>query len=129
MKKFDVFFIVSLLLTVFIFASCSQKKKTPPEPFKNTDFSSAAIKVAFYQTDVLVTRPDSMTDRGWGYDIYVNDSIFVKQPYIPSIAKKSSFITKDYATKTALLVVQKIRNKKIPPTISKHELDSLGVLK
>jgi hypothetical protein len=63
----------------------------------------------------------------WGYDIYLNEKLYIHQPNIPAIPGNDGFLTEDYAKKTAELVKYKIKNNVIPPTISKYELDSLGV--
>jgi hypothetical protein len=66
---------------------------------------------------------------GWGYDIYMNGKRYIHQPHIPAISGNKGFATEEDARKAGGLVVHKIRNNIMPPTIDVDELDSLGVLK
>jgi hypothetical protein len=63
---------------------------------------------------------------GFGYLIKLNDKVIIKQENIPAISTKISFKTEKDALKTAGLVVQKIRNKKVP-SVTPWELDSLKI--
>jgi hypothetical protein len=69
------------------------------------------------------------TRQGWGYDIFVNGKLYVHQSNIPAVSGNKSFVTEEYAAKTAQLVIDKIKNHLLPPTISIKELDSIKVLK
>jgi hypothetical protein len=53
--------------------------------------------------------------------------LFIHQPVIPCIAGNKGFKTKADAKKIAVLVIQKIRNKIIPPSVSVTEMKKLGV--
>ena len=66
--------------------------------------------------------------KGWGYDIYVDNKLFVHQPYIPAVTGLQGFKSESDAKKTGELILYKIKNQVIPPSISIHELDSLGIL-
>lgn len=63
----------------------------------------------------------------YGYNIFINDSLFIHQPVIPCIAGNKGFKSKAEARKVATLVVQKIRNHVIPPSISVTEMKELGI--
>jgi hypothetical protein len=64
---------------------------------------------------------------GWGYKIFVNERMVIDQAHIPAIQGIVAFFSKDEAEKTAELVISKIKAGIYPPTISKGELDSLGI--
>ena len=66
------------------------------------------------------------TASGWGYEILVDHKVFIHQEYIPVIAGKKAFLTKEDAMKTAGLVVGKIVNGKLP-TITKDDLAALKI--
>ena len=66
------------------------------------------------------------TSSGWGYNILVDHKIFIHQEYIPSIAGRKSFTTKDDAIKTASLVIKKIMQQK-SPGISVTDLQVLKI--
>ena len=76
-----------------------------------------------------ITFKTFKTDSGWGYDIYINEKLYVHQPTIPAVSVNKGFSEEIYAAETAKLVTEKIRKHILPPTITPHELDSLKVLK
>ncbi|HEX7692821.1 MAG TPA: DUF4907 domain-containing protein [Sediminibacterium sp.] len=63
---------------------------------------------------------------GWGYDLYTNDSVYIHQEYIPSIAGRKRFATGRDAGVTGSLALAKLQKSRFP-VISVEELDSLGV--
>ena len=65
----------------------------------------------------------------FGYDIYVYGSVLVHQPSRPGLPGNAGFATEEEAMKVAELVVEKIRNNEMPPTVTIEELRELGVLK
>jgi len=64
----------------------------------------------------------------FGYDIYVNGSVLVHQPFRPGLQGNTGFTTKEDAMKVAELVIKKLRNHEMPPTITIEEMRKLGVL-
>lgn len=63
---------------------------------------------------------------GWGYEILVDHKIFIHQEFIPAIAGKKTFFTKEDAMKTAGLVIEKLIKGK-QPTITKDDLTALKI--
>lgn len=61
---------------------------------------------------------------GWGYDILVNDSLFIHQEYVPVISGKHGFAKKEQAEKTANLIINKIKTGQIP-VITRFELEKI----
>jgi len=66
---------------------------------------------------------------GWGYEILVNGKLYIHQEFIPAIAGKKGFASKDEALRVADRVMDKIRNKQIPPALNLQDLVELGVVK
>jgi len=64
---------------------------------------------------------------GWGYDIFVNDKLYIHQPGIPAISGDKSFVSEEEAGKVANLMILKIKNNTMPPAVAVSELDSLGI--
>ncbi len=65
---------------------------------------------------------------GWGYRITLNDTIrLIDQPMIPGREGNTGFRTREEAQKTADLVVAKLKKGILPPSVSRKELDSLGI--
>ena len=64
----------------------------------------------------------------YGYDIYVYGSVLVHQPSRPGLPGNTGFATEEDAMKVAELVIKKIRNNEMPPTVTIEELRELRVL-
>ncbi|MBC7890558.1 MAG: DUF4907 domain-containing protein [Ferruginibacter sp.] len=67
------------------------------------------------------------TADGWGYTVYVNDKIFIKQSLIPVIEGNKSFANQEDANKLATLVVNKLKHQE-KPIIRLDELQQLGIV-
>lgn len=100
----------------------AQKNKKPEvSPYKD-----AKIDIQVFNNDTVKQDP-KLT--GFGYNILIYDAIYNHQPHIPAINGMRGFHTKEQARTAAELVVYKIRNNIMPPSLSPQELDSLGTLK
>lgn len=66
---------------------------------------------------------------GWGYDILVNDTIFIHQEYIPGLAGKKGFDEKQQAEKTSEIVLQKVKSGAGQPTLTTFEIEKILSLK
>jgi len=64
----------------------------------------------------------------FGYDIYVYGAVLIHQPSRPGLPGNEGFATEEDAMKVAELVMKKIRNNEMPPTVTVEELRALGVL-
>lgn len=107
-----------LLVALLSVAACtgdknnqSQKENTP-QPLNNITYKTFA---------------NDSAPGGFGYDIYVDGRMMVHQPNIPAVMGNRGFNTEEEAAKTANLVMFKLKNNIMPPSISTSELDSLGI--
>jgi len=66
-------------------------------------------------------------ENGWGYDIFQNGQLYIHQPHIPAISGIQSFRSEADAQACAELAIHKVKNGVVPPTLSVHEMDSLGI--
>ena len=64
---------------------------------------------------------------GWYYEIYVNDKRFILQETIPGIRGNQKFTKKIDAKKCGELVIMKLKKQEMP-SVSRNELDSLGII-
>lgn len=71
-------------------------------------------------------KTDKVTN-GWGYTIFIKNKVFIKQDIIPGIPVKKPFATEKDAIIVGKLMVEKLKNKKIP-SISYKELQINGVI-
>lgn len=81
--------------------------------------------VIFYNDTAKIDKPI----KGFGYDIYKDDSRYIHQPSIPAVPGNNGFSTEAKAKKAAEFVAYKIEQNIMPPSVTPQELDSLGVLK
>lgn len=101
---------VIVIFLLFVF-QLIQHRNNNPDKNSNEEFS----------TEIFKTE-----NNGFGYQIKLNDEVIIKQEIIPAISMKAPFKTEANARNTAKLVVQKIKNKKVP-SVTLHELDSMHI--
>ena len=122
-----------LLFSFFILiclASCNEKieskENVNAEAAKTTAVSSE-VQALNYTVQIFMV--DSLNPKsGFGYNVLIDNKIFVHQPSIPSMSGNKTFDTKEKAELVANLVAMKLKNNIMPPSISKEELDSLQIL-
>jgi hypothetical protein len=61
------------------------------------------------------------------YDIYSNGRRLIHQTSIPGLPGNKGFRRRRDAKKVAALVVIKLQNNILPPTVSRQEMDSLNI--
>ena len=67
------------------------------------------------------------TDKGWGYDIYLNEKKYIHQTTIPSVPGTAGFSSKKDAEKVGNLVLDKINRNEMPPSVTPEELKKLKI--
>ncbi|MFN8145020.1 MAG: DUF4907 domain-containing protein [Bacteroidia bacterium] len=65
---------------------------------------------------------------GFGYDVLMGGKLYIHQPHIPAIQGNKGFANEANARKAGEFIVSKLKRNIMPPSVSKEELDSLGVL-
>lgn len=91
----------------------------------------AALCAQAPQTKSTATLTHKIIDNGngsFGYDIYSNGKLLVRQPTIPAVSGNAGFKTKADAERTAVFVEGKIRKGEMPPTVTVEELKKLKVI-
>jgi hypothetical protein len=61
---------------------------------------------------------------GWGYDILVNDKVFIHQELIPAVQGQTGFKTKTQAEQAARLIINKMESGQLP-TVTTFELEPI----
>lgn len=123
------------LLALIFFVSCSQNNSSETTIHSTQDSLQQSVtptteveKETIYTTVIFLS--DSLSKvPSYGYDVLMDGNKFIHQPYIPSISGNKGFSSKEKAEATAQLVIFKLKNNIMPPSVSPKELDSLGVLK
>ena len=63
----------------------------------------------------------------FGYDIYSDGRAIIHQPTIPSLPGNSGFLRRGDAEKVARLVIEKLQQGTMPPTIGARDLEKLKI--
>lgn len=64
--------------------------------------------------------------KGWGYEIYVDNKLFIKQDHVPALSGNYAFADKTAALKTANMVIAKMKQGK-KPFLTPDELTDAGI--
>jgi len=99
-------------------ATHNAKEINPTEVEQENPYKDAEIKAVIIPSE----------DDTFGYDIYLYDAILIHQPSRPGLSGNLGFATAEDAMKVAELVIRKIRNNEMPPTVTIQELKGLEVL-
>lgn len=115
MKMFIPIILVTTVLAFVVNVIHAQKIPTTQEAKKNTNttFTAKTFKNA---------------DNTYGYDVYANSKLLIHQPNIPTMPGNKGFATKQDASIVAKLVIEKLEQNIMPPTITKEELRKLKVI-
>lgn len=63
----------------------------------------------------------------YGYAIYLHGRLLIHQTSIPGLPGRKGFARKKDAEKVAGLVIKKLQDHILPPSVSRAEMDSLHV--
>lgn len=95
---------------------------TPPADSAIASDSSAPATDATINYEII-NAPEGT----FGYDIIVNGKVMIHQTNIPGMPGLKGFASRDDAARVAVLVMDKLKNKQMPPTVTADELKQLGV--
>lgn len=100
------------LLVLLIIISCKSNQTT------------AIAAVPAYKMYVIESDEKAGT---WGYIIECNSHLIIRQFTIPALEGEKNFTSKSQAEKVGTLVTTKL-NHFLRPSVSKQELDSMGII-
>jgi len=120
-------FIVIVILTWVLFNkpanSISEQVVTSGDNALNQTIIANPYKDANLSFEFVASENNT-----WGYKILIEGSVIIVQPNKPGLPGNEGFKTKEKAQKTAELVIYKIRNGEMPPTITLVEMKNLNAL-
>lgn len=116
MNKFSLLILVLVLINACKSNNCQE----------NADNQEQTIQVGndFFKVETFVL--DSV--EGWGYKIFKNGRVYIKQDLIPAVNGYFVFKTENDAKIVGDFVLKRMIKHKGMPSITIEELDSLGVL-
>jgi hypothetical protein len=89
-------------------------------------FISARFFRKNHKGEIKTSLQTFRTGLGWGYDLYVNDTVYIHQEYMPAASGRKGFETEADARKIGTLALNKMAYSRFP-VISVAELDSCGI--
>lgn len=119
-----------LLVTSGYACKTGSKEEVPVQPVQEkptvsyNPYENSDITVDPFKVDSL----ESNGSGGWGYDILINGKLYIHQPIIPGVQGNRVFSSEEKAREAGELIVSKIRNNILPPSVSVEELDNKGLL-
>lgn len=87
-------------------------------------YEKSEITVEIFKVDSLENNGST----GWGYDILINGQLYIHQPNIPAVMGNNGFSSEEKAREAGELIISKIRNNILPPTVTVEELETKGLL-
>ena len=106
------------LLGMIFFISIRLEAQSAPPPSQPNPSPGAHLTI--YK---IIT----LADGTFSYDIFTGDHRIIHQTSIPGLPGNKGFRRKEDAEKVARLVVEKLNQHIVPPTVTSHEMDSLKI--
>lgn len=133
--KTAVAFLVSILFFSCNNASASTEAETGTDSITESKAPAIDANIADADSSVAPTNFSVQTFKnapgegpeGYGFDIYQNGKVLIHQNAIPAIQGNKAFVSEEEAKALGSLMLYKISNGIMPPTISIEDLDSMGV--
>jgi hypothetical protein len=82
------------------------------------------ITIKEQQTKKNISAKIFSGSNGWGYDILVDNKLFIRQESIPSLPGKKGFASKQQAEQTAQLIINKMKGGQFP-TVTTFEIERI----
>jgi len=92
--------------------------------------AAAIVFLAGYVISRVLTLRDGIyvrafrVEEGWGYQVEVNEKVYIYQPFIPGRSDKKAFPDRKSALKTGKLVETKLKQG-VNPAVSSEEINDI----
>lgn len=120
LKTLTLLLTMNLILTANI--SFSQNKSNTNNTQTNQNQNSNISQK--YTFEILTNK-----DKTFGYKIFAEGKAMIMQEYMPAVPGTKGFPRKIDAQRMANLVIYKLQNNIMPPTVSVAEVDSIKSIK
>lgn len=112
-------FFFFLLLTLSSKNLCGQKATS------NAPSDIKFPEAGKFKSTEITYKIISVAQNTFCYDIFSDGKLLIHQPSVPGMPGNKGFKNKESAVKVAQLVITKIKNGEMPPTITTDELKKL----
>ena len=128
MKKITLLFLIYLCCNISANAQQANKskKKSTQKTTQNKNGTPEFPSSESFKNAKLTYKIISAPNNTWCYDIFKDGSMCIHQNSIPGVPGINGFTTKEKAEKVAQLVITKIQNGEMPPTVSQEEMKAVG---
>lgn len=120
MKSNTLLNLLLLFVALFAYQPLQAQQSLSPAPAREPQPVSPAY------SDLTYTIVPSENNT-WGYEIFSGGKLLITQKSIPALPGNNGFKEQEQAMRIAELVMQKIRNGEMPPTVTVEELTALGI--
>jgi hypothetical protein len=114
--------IITALVAIF-FLLCLHGQQQPKQKNAVGQFPQTSTNTKL--TWKIIDAPNHT----YGYDVLADGRLIIHQSSIPAMPGNEGFKTKADASKTAQLVIGKIKKGEMPPTVTIEEMKKLKVIK
>jgi len=111
MKKFLTLILILIFAVSAFFLLKPSNKEEISNPYANSEITYEIFE----------------TEDGFGYEVSIDGQAYVRQSNIPAVTGNKGFENREDASLVAEIMMQKIKEGILPPTVTLEELDGLGV--
>jgi hypothetical protein len=115
------------LILLFIVVTLTSSVHAQQLPGKANE--TAFPKTSQFHNAKVTYKIIDAPDKTFGYDIYADRRLVIHQLSVPALPGNEGFTTKANAVKIAQLVMSKIKNGEMPPTVTIEEMKKLKAIK
>ena len=112
-----------LLLGLGLTASFAQNQEKSSSQASSASFPTASNARAKFAVQPILSEANT-----WGFEIYADGKRLIRQLSIPSLPGNRGFGTRELARKAGDLMVDKLRQGQMPPTLTKEELQKAHLI-
>ena len=116
------YFIVYALLLVASLDVNAQQKKGKNQPATDIKQEVKFPSASQFSNSKISYKITPAAEQTFGYDILADGKLMIHQPTIPGMPGNKGFKSEAAAQKIAALVIGKIKNGEMPPTVSVEEV-------
>ena len=116
--------LIYVALFCLVLFACGKKEKEsvadqPTPPVTAAD-STVIAPTSSYSYQIIAAP-----EHTFGYDVFKDSALFIHQPHIPGMPGVKGFLKEEQATKAATLMIEKMKNGVVPPTLSEEEVNAI----